>query len=243
MRRANGIGKDALARMESVGAFGRQRLIRLATRTWFRFGSFHFHQRKISDRTGPGELRVVECGKVGCGSGETRRRHHDKYEVPQGGGDDGAARNAAFNPALFEETAGQEVLRDAGPGQNGGNAAANALVERAPSYVQIRTYASFEANGNSRLCGLSQEIQRPADLAQEISLSTIASCAQSSFCAATRPKPLQAGPARPLQRKRHQHFKPSMREHLMIDETRLAGVYSAELFLPPGSPPASPWRR
>src|SRR6266478_1089317 len=207
MRWADGIGEDALARMESVGAFGSQRLIGFAAWAGFGFRSFHLHQRQISDRTGPGEYRVIECGVV-AGGGEPGERHQDKNEVPQGGGYQSAAGDAVLDPALFEETAGQEVLRDAGPGQNGGNAAANALVERAPSYVQLRTYASFAANGSSRLCGLSQEIQCPADLAQEIFLSVIASCAPSSFWAATRPKPLQAGRARPLQRKRHQHFKP-----------------------------------
>src|SRR5882762_10416916 len=166
MRGANGISEDALARVESACAFGREGFLRFAAGARFGFGSFHFHQRKISDRTGPGELRVIEGGKVSCGGWEMRRGHHDKYEVPQGGGDDGATGDFAFDPTLFEETAGQEVLRDAGPGQNGGNAAANALVERAPSYVQLRTYSSFEANGSSRLCGLSQEIQCPADLAQ-----------------------------------------------------------------------------
>src|SRR5258708_11455892 len=121
MRGANGISEDALARVESACAFGRQGFLRFAAGTRFGFGSFHFHQRKISDRTGPGELRVVECGKVGCGGWEMRRGHHDKYEVPQGGGDDGAARKPALDPALFEETAGHEGLRYAGPRQNGGN--------------------------------------------------------------------------------------------------------------------------
>src|SRR5260370_24782101 len=110
------------------------------------------------------------------------RGHHDKYEGPQGGGDDGAARNAAFDPALFEETAGREVLRDAGPGQNGGNAPANSLVERATSYVKLRTYPSFEANESSSLSGLSQGMHCPADLPHETSLTIIPSCAQSSFC-------------------------------------------------------------
>src|SRR6266478_2602412 len=165
MRWADGIGEDALARMESVGAFGSQRLIGFAAWAGFGFRSFHLHQRQISDRTGPGEYRVIECGVV-AGGGEPGERHQDKNEVPQGGGYQSAAGDAVLDPALFEETAGQEVLRDAGPGQNGGNAAANALVERAPSYVQLRTYSSFEANGSSRLCGLSQEIQCPAHLAQ-----------------------------------------------------------------------------
>src|SRR6266481_5081338 len=242
MRWADGIGEDALARMESVGAFGSQRLIGFAAWAGFGFRSFHLHQRKISDRTGPGEYRVIECGVV-AGGGEPGERHQDKNEVPQGGGYQSAAGDAVLDPALFEETAGQEVLRDAGPGQNGGNAAANALVERAPSYVQLRTYSSFEANGSSRLCGLSQEIQCPADLAQEISLSIIARCAQFSFAQLQDRSHYTLGQPGHYKEKGTSIFKPSMREHLMIDETRLAGVYSAELFLPPGSPPASPWRR
>jgi len=93
-----------------------------------------------------------------AGGGALGERHEGKNEGPQGGSYQGPSGNLALDPALFEEATGQKIFRDTGPSHNSGNAAADALVERAPSYVQLRTYSSFEANGSSRLCGLSQEI-------------------------------------------------------------------------------------
>src|SRR6266699_1166844 len=89
-----GIGENALARMEGIGAFRWKRLGGLAARACFGFRTLH--QRKIFDRAGPGELRVLEGGKVARGCGEPRGRHNDKNDVPEGSGNNGAAWNAAL---------------------------------------------------------------------------------------------------------------------------------------------------
>jgi hypothetical protein len=156
MRGVDGISEDALARMEGVGAFGSPGLVGFAARAWFGLRSFHFNQRKIGDGAGPGEFGVVEGGEVGCGGGEARGRHHYKNDMPQGSSDQGAAGNFALDPTLLEEAAIQKVLGDTGPGQDGYDAAADSLVEGAPSDVELGALACFEAHGNGRRCGLSQ---------------------------------------------------------------------------------------
>ena len=163
----NGIGNDALARMESVGTFGRKRLSRFAARRGFGFRSFHFHQGKIGDGTGPGELGVIEFVKMSRCAGEPRERHDEKNEMPQRGSKDCAAGDAALDPALLEEAAIQKVFGDAGPGQNGSDAAEDALMERAPGDFEFGAFACFETNrSGNRFGGLSQEIERVADVVQ-----------------------------------------------------------------------------
>src|SRR6266853_3529970 len=105
MRGVHGIGEDALAGMESLGALGRQRLIGLAARAGFVFGGLHFHQREVGDGAGPSKLGVVEGGKVGWGGGEVRGRQDDKNDMPQRGGYQSAARDFALDPAFLEEAA------------------------------------------------------------------------------------------------------------------------------------------
>jgi len=163
----NGIGNDALARMEGVGAFGGKRLFRFAARRGFGFGSFHFHQRKIGDWAGPGELGVIEFVKMSRCAGEPRGRHDEKNDMPQRGSKDRAAGNAALNPALLEEAAVEKVLGDAGPGQNGSDAAEDALVERAPGDFEFGAFACFESDwGGGRFGGLSKKVESVADVVQ-----------------------------------------------------------------------------
>ena len=157
----NGIGNDALAR---VGAFGRKRLFRFAARRGFGFASFHFHQGKIGDGTGPGELRVIEFVKVACGGREAGGRHDDENDVPQSGCKNCAAGNAALDPAFLEEAAIQKVFGDAGPGQNRSDAAEDALVERAPGNFEFGAFACFEADGGGRFGGLAEKIECVADV-------------------------------------------------------------------------------
>src|SRR5437899_663108 len=101
MVRVDRIGEDALARVESGGAFGGKRLIWFATGARPGFGSFHVHQREISDGTGPGEFGVPEGGIVVRGRGEAWGRHHDEYDVPQGSGYQGATREFALAYPAF----------------------------------------------------------------------------------------------------------------------------------------------
>src|SRR5260370_16494207 len=143
MRWVHRIGEDALARVEGVGTLRREGPIWFAARTRFGFGSFPVEQREIGDGAGPGELSVLKGGKVGRGGGEVRGWHDDKNEVPQGGGNHGAAGDFSLDPAFLEEVASQKVFGDTGPRQNGGVAAAHALVERAPGDVAIWAWARF----------------------------------------------------------------------------------------------------
>src|SRR5437660_2834966 len=163
----NGIGNDALARMEGVGAFGGKRLFRFAARRGFGFRSFHFHQGKIGDGAGPGKLGVIEFVKMSRGSGEARRRHDDENDVPQSGCKNCAAGDFALDPTLLEEAAIQKVLGDVGPGQNRSDAAEDALVKRTPGDFEFGAFARFEADGaGGRFGGLSKKVESVADVVQ-----------------------------------------------------------------------------
>src|SRR6266436_3835674 len=155
----DGIGEDALARVESVGALGREGLGGFAARAGLGFGSFHFEQREIGDGAGPGDFGVIEGGIVTRRRWEMGERHQDKNKVPQGSGYQGAAGDAALNPAFLEETVGEEVPRDTGPGQNGSDAAADTLVEGAPGDVELWCLHGLRTRGNDRPDGRSQEIR------------------------------------------------------------------------------------
>jgi hypothetical protein len=74
--------------------------------------------------------------------------------VPQGGGDYRAAWNFALHPTVFEETADKKISGDFGSGEDGGDAAADALVEGAPGEVEIWAFTGFEAHRCGRLGGL-----------------------------------------------------------------------------------------
>ena len=112
MRRMYGIGEDALARMKGVGALGRESLRGFAARGRFGFGALHLHQRKIIDRAGPCELRVLERGIVERRGRKLRERHHDKDEVPQGGGNQGTAGNPPLDPAISKKSSTQKTFGD-----------------------------------------------------------------------------------------------------------------------------------
>src|SRR6266852_8848436 len=153
----DGIGEDALARVEGVGAFGRKGLIGFAARDGLGFGSFPFEQREIGDGAGPGEFGILERGRMARG-GEPRVRHEDENEMPQGGSYQGAARDATLDPALLEEAAMQKVLGDTGPGQNGGDAAADPLMKATPGEVELRCFYYSRTRGSGRTRGRSKEI-------------------------------------------------------------------------------------
>src|SRR5216684_1649699 len=154
----DGIGEDALARVESVGALGREGLGGFAARAGLGFGSFHFEQREIGDGAGPGDFGVIEGGIVARRRWELGVRHQDKNKVPQGGSYQGAARGAALDPAFLEEAAMQKVLGDTGPGQNGGDAAANPLMKATPGEVELRCFYYSRTRGSGRTRGRSKEI-------------------------------------------------------------------------------------
>jgi hypothetical protein len=171
MRGANGIGEDALPWMKCVGALRRERLGGFASRARFGLGTLDVRQRKIFDRAGPGEFGVLERGEVPRHCGEPRGRHDDKNDMPQGGGNYGAARDAALDPALFEKTPAQKILGNVRSGEDGAQAAPDALVKTSPGELQLRLVARSQAYGSGRLGSLPQEIQCSAGLAQKEFLS------------------------------------------------------------------------
>src|SRR6266851_4530824 len=228
----DGIGEDALARVESVGALGREGLGGFAARAGLGFGSFHFEQREIGDGAGPGDFGVIEGGIVARRRWELGVRHQDKNKEQQGGSYQGAAGDESLNPAFPEETVGEEVLRDTGPGQNGGDAGADPLMKASPGEVELRCFYHSRTRGSSRLGGRPKKIgcledpfqrhfpldyskmRAPVDPGNLTGLKTrhyknVKNRGPSAR--ATRPKARQAGPAPAITKKRPQRLKPSMR--------------------------------
>ena len=160
------VSEDALAGMESVSAFLRERFFRLAARTGLGFGTLRRQERQIGDRPRPGEFRVVERGIVAGRSLELREGHEKKSYMPQRRGNQGTAGNASLHPAVLEKTFRQKILGNASPGENGANAASDALMKTSPSKIQLRFMPGLQAHGSGRRGSLSQEVQCPADLAQ-----------------------------------------------------------------------------
>ena len=66
----HGVGNDALAGMEGVGAFGREWLVWIAVRDGPGFRGANFEGREIFNGAGPRELGIVESGVVANGRGE-----------------------------------------------------------------------------------------------------------------------------------------------------------------------------
>src|SRR5256885_7748772 len=105
MRRMHGIRKNSLPRMKCVSAFGSGWLLLCGARTWLWLRGANLEQRKIFDRSGPGELSVRES-RVFPGTGKLRERHSKKCNVPKSRGKNRAARQPAFNPDISENACG-----------------------------------------------------------------------------------------------------------------------------------------
>jgi len=183
MRRTDGIGEDALARMEGVGSLRREWLSRLAARAGLGLRRLHLQQRKVGDRAGPGEFGVIELGSSASRRGKLGEWHQDKNEVPQSSGDQGAARDAALDPAFFEEAYTAKLFGHFGLCEDGAQAAADALVEGAPGDVEFWWLHRSRARGCGGRWGLSQEIGGLKDLVQiDSPVSIIARCAPGLRC-------------------------------------------------------------
>ncbi len=157
------------------------------------------------DRPRPGEFGVIECRiMTGC-SGEFRERHNQKYKVPQRGRHDGAARNAPLDPAIFEKTASQKILRNGRSAQKNSQAAADPLVETSPAEIQLRPFPCAELYRRGRFGSLPEKIECIAGLVQRHD---------------------------PPDYTRHPHASAWGKRgarHLQIDEARPPEVYSAGL--------------
>jgi hypothetical protein len=79
---ADGIDHDALAGMESVGAFRSEGLLFFDAKSGFWSGGGDFESWKIFDRSGPGELRVVKRCIVTNDGVQQRKRGDEKDDVP-----------------------------------------------------------------------------------------------------------------------------------------------------------------
>src|SRR6266849_4525426 len=209
------VGEDALPRMKCVRAFRGERFFRRAARAGLGLRTLGRQKRKIVDRSRPSELRVIECRKVARGRGKLRERQDQKNDMPQSSGNQRAARNSAFHPAVLEESANAEIVRHIRFAQEGCQTAADALMKTSPADFERWPVARFEADRRSRLFGLAKKVECVAGLVQ-------------------RHVPLDYSVPRVFRLARER-----MRGHLKIDEALPAGVYSAESL----SSAAAPTRR
>jgi hypothetical protein len=79
---ADGIGDDALAGMEGVGASRSERPLIFGAQSRFGNGGGDFESWKIFDRSGPGELSVVKRCIVTNDGVQQRKRGDEKDDVP-----------------------------------------------------------------------------------------------------------------------------------------------------------------
>ena len=195
----DGIGDDALARVESVGNFGSGRFIQLGT--WemgFGFATAISSVREIFDGTGPGELSVVEGGVVRQNGVEERKRGEKKDDVPESGGEDGAPGHAALDPAVLEIIGTEEIFRNERPRKESADVAGEALMEIAPGDAELgldgdrlRRGRRFRDGRHARSRGraaLSQEVVPTVDLAQrhELRKYSVAGARKNGFGLARR---------------------------------------------------------
>jgi hypothetical protein len=73
---------------------------------------------------------------VASRSGQPRKRHHEKNNVPERGGKDGPAGDSALNPAFLEESLNQEFSGQTGAAEDCAQAATDSLMETAPGNVE-----------------------------------------------------------------------------------------------------------
>ena len=86
--------------------------------------------------------------------------------MPEGGGHESTAGNRSLHPTVFEEAGGEKGLGDSGPTKNGGDAAADPLVERSPGDIELRALARIEGHAGGSLGSLPEEIECVAHLVQ-----------------------------------------------------------------------------
>src|SRR5580704_3127073 len=117
------VGDDALARMEGVGAFGGNRLGRVAGQNRLGLCGANLQSREVFDGAGPGELGIIKGGVVMNDCGKPGDRRYKKNNVPQRGGENGALGNAALDPAIAEVIAAEEFSGGEGAGEERADAA------------------------------------------------------------------------------------------------------------------------
>ena len=169
--RMHRIGSDVLAGMEGVGASRGKRLGRVAVRDGLGFGGVDFESWEIFDRARPSELGIVEGRVVTNGGGKQRERRDNKYQVPQGSGEDGTLGNAPLDPAIAEVVAGEKFSGSERAGKKRSEAAGRARVEIAPGHFELGLNNDGRRRGNRnrghpRCGGLTQEVETTIDLAQ-----------------------------------------------------------------------------
>src|SRR5215813_705795 len=96
------IGEDALARVERVGSFERWRLLGGTAPAGLWLMHWCTDQRKVFNWARPGDFGVIE-GVIAFGPGNLWEGHDDERNMPECRSKNGAARNAAFDPGVFEK--------------------------------------------------------------------------------------------------------------------------------------------
>ena len=101
---------------------------------------------KILDRAGPGDLGVIE-GVIALGTLDIRERHDNESNMPERGGENSAARDAALDPGILEKTCREQASGDARATEEFGKVAGDALVELSPADVELRLGGAVELRG------------------------------------------------------------------------------------------------
>jgi len=84
--------------------------------------------------------------------------------MPEACGDNGAAGNAALDPAILEKAAAEKSSWSGGTGNECADAAAEALAEFAPADAEIGFLRAVEADEILGSFGLTQEVEGVDDL-------------------------------------------------------------------------------
>jgi hypothetical protein len=141
VRWRDGVGENALARMERFGPFAGDRFGNVATRAWRggRGSRGKSQRREIIDWAGPGELKIFKRWIFALGCEEIRPGRQQKNNVPQGGCDYRGARDAAFDRAISEDIFAYKLLSWSGASDERVDAASETLVKAVPADFELRS--------------------------------------------------------------------------------------------------------
>src|SRR5262252_240750 len=132
--------------MERVRSFRRSRLLRRTAGSELCLVGWRADQRKVFDRTGPGDFRIIE-GMISLRPGNLWQWHDDERNVPERGGNHGTTWNPAFNPCVPEETCREQPLWRTRAAEKLDKIAGQPLMELPPVNIKLRLGGSVEIDG------------------------------------------------------------------------------------------------
>ncbi len=95
-------------------------------------------------------------------SGDFRKRHGEKSDVPEGCGEDGASRKATLDPGIPEKACGKKSFRSSRAAKEFREVACNALVKLSPAEIELGLVRTVQMCVSER-CGsgsLPQQVER-----------------------------------------------------------------------------------